>query len=108
MALLPLQVVTAAGVPMSGATVKLTSVTPLCGADTYTLPVTDALGLTRTSVPYGTYSYTVTNALGLTTAPTGVSVAAKTTSTVVVSKVVNGVTVNLTTYLPQTVVVTAS
>ena len=69
--MLPLQVVNPlTGAPVSGATVTLTATT--CGSsnnDHYTLPVTDAYGLTQTSVPYGTYSYTVTSKLGVTTAP---------------------------------------
>ncbi len=57
--LLPFQVVNASGAPVSGATVVITSTS--CGADgdQYTLPVTDADGLTQTAVPFGNYSYTV-------------------------------------------------
>ena len=88
LALLPLQVVTPAGVPMSGATVKLKTVSGGCAGDTYTMPATDAYGFTRTSVPYGTYSYTVTSALGIVTAPTSVTVAATTSSVVTLTKVV--------------------
>ena len=63
---LPLDIVTTATkAPVVGATVKLTSTTANCGADTYTMPVTDAYGLTQTSVPFGTYSYTVTTAGGV-------------------------------------------
>jgi Tfp pilus assembly protein PilV len=69
--LLPLQVVNpTTGAPVSGATVTLTATT--CGGsngDHYSLPVTDAYGLTQTSVPYGTYSYTVTSRAGVTTTP---------------------------------------
>jgi hypothetical protein len=57
--LLPVELVNASGVPVSGATVTLTS-TSCPGADSYNMPVTDAQGLTQTSVPYGSYSYTVT------------------------------------------------
>ncbi len=102
--LLPLQVVTPAGVPVSGATVKLTAATAGCPADTYTLPVTDAYGYTQTSIPYGTYSYTVTKG-GVTTSPAGVTLVAKTSSAV--SKFLNATLVS-TTYLPQPVVVTSS
>jgi Tfp pilus assembly protein PilV len=105
--LLPLQVVSPLGVPLSGATVKLTSVTAGCAADTYNLPATDAYGVTRSAIPFGTYTYTVTKG-GVTTAPTGVTVAAKTASYVTVAKVVGGVTTVFTTFLPQSVVVTSS
>lgn len=59
--LLPLQVVNA-GAPVRGATVTLTRTD--CGAttDSYTLPATDSLGFTRSSVPYGTYTYAVNGA----------------------------------------------
>ena len=72
--------------------------------DTYTLPVTDAYGFTRTSVPYGTYSYTVTKSGGDHLArrcdPGGQDQHA-------VSKFLNATLVS-TTYLPQPVVVTSS
>ena len=59
--LLPLQVVTASGAPVAGATVVLTSTScSPTGGDQYTLPVTDADGVTQTSVPFGNYSYSVT------------------------------------------------
>ena len=63
--LLPLQVVNASGAPVGGATVVITSTS--CGSpgDQYTLPVTDADGITETSVPFGNYTYSVT--VGATT-----------------------------------------
>lgn len=90
--LLPLQVDSVLGVPMSGATVTLTS-TSCTSSDKYTLPTTDAYGYTRTAVPYGTYSYTVTSSLGVVTAATGVTIT------------VNGSTIGVTT-APSTTAVT--
>ncbi len=58
--LLPLEVVNPiAGSPVSGATVTLSTTQCSSSPDTYTLPTTDAQGLSRTSVPYGTYTYSV-------------------------------------------------
>ena len=121
LALLPLQVTTAAGAPMSGATVTLT---PTCSGvgstDRYTMPATDAYGLTRTSVPYGVYTYTVTSATGVTTSPNssppaGVSLSlttsnsvAKTVTTVSGTPPTANPPVTTTYYLPGPVVVTAS
>jgi hypothetical protein len=68
------------------------------------MPVTDAFGITRTSIPYGTYSYTVLSN-GVTTAPTGVTL--RVTTTNYISKLLNGSLVS-TTYLPGPVVVTSS
>jgi hypothetical protein len=90
--LLPLQVVSLLGIPMSGAKVTLTS-TSCTNADQYVLPNTDAYGYTRTAVPYGTYSYTVTSSLGVVTAATGVTIT------------VNGSTIGVTTS-PSTTPVT--
>ena len=69
LALLPLQV-EMAGVPLVGATVTLCASTCATGNDQYTLPTTDAYGITRTSVPYGTYSYSVKTAGSLVFTPT--------------------------------------
>ena len=104
LSLLPLKLVTTAGVPVSGATIKIKAVTPTCLSDTYTLPVTDAYGLTQTSVPYGTYSYTVTSSTGTITSPT--TTLNDTTTSKVVSTSASGVAT--TTYLPGPVVVTST
>jgi Tfp pilus assembly protein PilV len=101
--LLPLQVVSHTLVPVGGATVKLTATTPGCGGDQYTLPITDANGITRTSVPYGTYSYTVTIS-GATTSPSPAVTLKVDTSTVTTT---NGMQAP-TNYLPNLVVVAAS
>ena len=108
--LLPLQVVNASGAPISGATLTLKATTTGCPADTYTLPLTDAAGITRTSVPYGTYSLTGSaGATTIPTNPTGSTVAitilvAASSVTVTTSTTVSGVTtpVAVTTYLPNT------
>ncbi len=94
--LLPLQVVSASGAPISGATVTLTST--LCPTDSYTLPVTDAFGNSRTSVPFGTYSYTVTSGTTVTPA-TGITITVN-PSAVVVTNTVTGPSGGVTTYLP--------
>ncbi len=98
---LPLKLVTTAGVPVSGATIKIKAVTvgSGCSGAVYTLPVTDTYGLTQTAVPYGTYSYTVTAGNGTVTSP------AATLSYITTSKVVVG---SATTYLPGPVVVTST
>ncbi len=70
--LLPLQLVNPSGVPVSGATITLTS-TACGGADSYNLPVTDPTGETSASVPYGSYSYTVTQG-GTAVAHTAVTI----------------------------------
>jgi hypothetical protein len=57
--LLPLQVVSPVGSDVGGATVVLTSTQCASPFDTYTLPTTDAAGLTRAAVPYGQYTYSV-------------------------------------------------
>ncbi len=105
--LLPLQVVNASGAPVSGATVVITSTS--CGApgDTYTLPVTDADGLTRTSVPYGNYSYTVTVGATTTTPATTFSVNANSVS---IPETVQGppTVVGTPNYLPGPVEVPSS
>jgi Tfp pilus assembly protein PilV len=97
--MLPLKLVTTAGVPVTGATIKIKAVTAGCSNDVYTLPATDAYGLTQTSVPYGTYSYTVTASNGTVTSPSA------TLAYITTSKVVSGAT---TTYLPGPVVVTST
>jgi Tfp pilus assembly protein PilV len=102
---LPLQVVSSTGAPVGGATVTLTSTT--CGGpggDTYVLPVTDADGLTQSSVPFGTYSYTVTSN-GVTTSPSGPVTLNVSTNSVI--EYTNGVQ-GPTTYLPGPVVVSSS
>lgn len=101
--LLPLQVVSHTLVPVGGATVKLTATTLGCGGDHYTLPVTDANGTTRTSVPYGTYSYSVT-VNGVTTSPSPTVTLKVDTSTVTTTNGVQGPT----NYLPNLVVVASS
>jgi hypothetical protein len=71
--LLSLQLVNAAGAPVSGASLTLTSTTNCgLGNDAYDLPVTDGYGQSEIAVPYGTYSYTVTIG-GVSTAHTSVS-----------------------------------
>ena len=84
--LLPLQVVSATGTPVGGATVTLTSATPSCPTDTYTLPATDPNGMSQTSVPYGAYSYTVTSGA--------------TSTTGIIQVGTNAVISGTTTYLP--------
>jgi Tfp pilus assembly protein PilV len=88
--LLPLQVVNTSGTPISGASLTLKATSSGCPADTYTLPLTDAAGITRTSVPYGTYS--LTGSAGATTIPTN-----PTGSTVAVSILVGASSVTVTT-----------
>ncbi len=56
--LLSLQVVGPTGAPLPGATVTLTS-TECSQNDVYTLPTSDAAGMTSSSLPYGSYTYTV-------------------------------------------------
>ena len=46
------------GAPLPGATVTLTS-TQCSQNDVYTLPTSDAAGMTSSSLPYGSYTYTV-------------------------------------------------
>jgi hypothetical protein len=105
--LLTLQVVTSAGAPMSGATVKFSAATAGCPTtDTFTLPASDAYGYVRAAVPYGTYTYTVTSQIGVTTAPAGATVTATNPAYVTVTKSSPASTVN--TFLPQPVVVTSS
>ncbi len=105
--LLTLQVVTSAGVPMSGATVKLSTATAGCATtDTFTLPASDAYGYVHTAIPYGTFTYTVTAQSGLTTAPAGATLTATNPAYVTVTKSSPASTVN--TYLPQPVVVASS
>jgi len=98
--LLPLQVVSHTLVPVGGATVTLTPTT--CGASSYhyTLPVTDANGVTRASVPYGTYSVTVN---GVPTSP-AVTLEVDTST---VTTFTNGVPGPIA-YLPNLVVVASS
>ena len=84
--LLPLQVVSATGTPVGGATVTLTSATPSCPTDTYALPATDPNGMSQTSVPYGAYSYTVTSGA--------------TSTTGIIQVGTNAVISGTTTYLP--------
>jgi Tfp pilus assembly protein PilV len=56
--LLPIKLVNpSTGAPVSGATVVVTSTQ--CSPDKYTVPITDPLGLSATSLPYGSYSYSV-------------------------------------------------
>jgi hypothetical protein len=115
--LLPLQVTDSSGVPLSGATVTLTS-TSCSTADKYTLPATDAYGMTRIAVPFGTYTYTVTNSLGLVTQPTvtigGVTSPSVTLSLTtanfvgVLTKNSGGTTTTVTTYLPGPITVRSS
>ncbi len=94
--LLPLQVVSATGAPISGATVTLTST--LCPTDSYTLPVTDAYGNSKTSVPFGTYSYTVTT--GTTVTPATALTITVNPSSVVVTNTAPAPPTAVTTYLP--------
>ncbi|MGA2835481.1 MAG: hypothetical protein ABSF84_02675 [Acidimicrobiales bacterium] len=70
--LLPLQLVTASGAVVSGATVTITSTSCGTDGDYYNLPATDAQGVTMTSVPYGSYSYSVTSGSSAV-APTNVT-----------------------------------
>jgi hypothetical protein len=100
--LLPLQLFTPAGVPVSGATITLTS-TSCPGADSYNMPVSDATGLTAASVPYGSYSYTVTKG-GTAVAHTAVTMNVGANS-VLIQYVANGPWV--TSYLPNAVPVSA-
>ena len=59
--LLPLQLVYSAAGPIApGASMTLTDWTCGSAGTIYNLPVTDATGVTMTSVPYGTYKYSVT------------------------------------------------
>ncbi|MGD0392563.1 MAG: hypothetical protein ABSC41_07950, partial [Acidimicrobiales bacterium] len=103
--LVPLQVLNSSGVPLSGATATLTASTSGCAADTYTLPLTDADGITRIAVPYGTYSFTAT--AGSTTVPTSNSSVTVTVgaSSVLVSTATTTsgttTTTSTTTYLPN-------
>ena len=53
LALLPIQLLSSSGSPVSGATITLTSTSCPTGSDSYNLPVTDGDGMTMTSVPYG-------------------------------------------------------
>ncbi len=114
---LPLQVTTSAGVPLSGATVTLTT-TSCSTADKYTLPATDANGLTTTAVPFGTYTYTVTTSAGITSQPTvtiggvtspSVTLSLATTNFVgILTKASNGTVSTVNTYLPGPIVVRSS
>ncbi|MGA3149254.1 MAG: hypothetical protein ABSF33_17535 [Acidimicrobiales bacterium] len=88
--LLPLQVVNSSGAAIGGATLTLTAATTSCAADSYTLPPTDAAGITRTSVPYGIY--TLTGTAGTTAIPVN-----PTGSTVTVSIQVGPSSVTVTT-----------
>jgi Tfp pilus assembly protein PilV len=85
LALLPIQLIGANGKPVSGAIVTLSATAP-CSTDAYNLPVTDANGVTMTSVPYGTYTYTVTSGSVATAHPVTLNVG------------VNSVTVGPATY----------
>jgi len=100
--LLSLQLVNTSGAPVSGASITLTSTT--CGsayADAYNMPVTDGYGQSAISVPFGSYSYSVTQN-GSSTAHTTVNL---TVGSSAVVESVNGA--STTTYLPQTVQVSA-
>ena len=88
--LLPLQVVNSSGTAIGGATLTLTATTTSSAADSYTLPPTDAAGITRTSVPYGIY--TLTGKAGTTAIPVN-----PTGSTVTVSIQVGPSSVTVTT-----------
>ncbi len=88
---LPIQVVSATGTPVSGATVTLTSATAGCPTDTYSLPATDPNGMSLTSVPYGAYGYTITSGANSLTGTLQVGT--------------NTVVAGTTTYLPDPVVV---
>lgn len=70
--LLPLHLTNSGGASVANATVTLTDTT--CGANgtIYNMPLTDATGVTMTSVPYGTYSYSVTVG-SVTVAPTNLT-----------------------------------
>ncbi len=61
--MLPLDVTTSTGTPVSGATVTMTAASTTagtaCAADSYTLPSTGPDGLSRTAVPYGLYNVTI-------------------------------------------------
>ena len=103
--LLPLQLVDSTGAPVGGATVTLT--TPACpvGSDAYNLPVTDAAGMTATSVPYGTYTYTVTLG-GSATAHTSTEITVGSDS-IQVTTGPTGSATTTSTFLPGTVQVSA-
>ncbi len=94
--LLPLQVVNPNGSAASGATVRLTS-TQCSGTDSYTLPTTDALGVTQTSIPFGTYSYAVN---GVQVANTTITVASN-----LVTVTDSSPSSSTSTYLPGPVLV---
>ena len=66
-----LTLVSAAGTPVVGAAVTITSI-GCPTVDAYNLPITDATGDTYASVPYGSYSYSVTYG-GSTVAHTNVT-----------------------------------
>jgi hypothetical protein len=101
LALLPLRLVTSAGVPVKGATVTLIPTSGCSGDTTYALPATDAYGLTTTAVPYGTYSYTVTTG--------GAPVSSTTTLNLTsASSVTLGGGTTATDYLPGPVTVPSS
>jgi hypothetical protein len=99
--LLSLQLTHAAtGLPYFNATVTITAATSGCPADTYTLQTTDAAGLSRTEVPYGTYSVSINGSTKIATlVVSGNSSAVQVTS---------GSTTTTTTYtLPTPVPVSA-
>ena len=56
--LVDMQVLGTTGAPLAGATVTLSSTQ--CSGDDYSLPTSDANGITSSSIPYGSYTYTVT------------------------------------------------
>ena len=101
LALLPIQLLSSTGSPVSGATITLTSTSCPTGSDSYNLPVTDGDGMTMTSVPYGSYSYTVTIG-SVATAHTTVILTLGTNSISVTNGAATG-----TFYPPQTVELSA-
>ena len=103
--LLPLKLVFANGAPAVGATVTLTATSCGVPGDTYNMPVTDATGVSTTSVPYGTYTYSVTVG-GVAVAPTNLSVNVG-PNTVKVTNSNNQSNAVVTTFLPSQVQVLA-
>jgi len=102
--LLPLQLVYNAGGPIAtGAAVTLTDWTCGSAGTTYNLPITDATGVTMTSVPYGTYKYSVTVG-GTAITPTGTSLIVGPNSVTVVGGLPASNGVN---FLPGTIQVQA-
>lgn len=100
--LVALQVEASNGSPLNGGTVTLQGATSGCAADQYTLPLTDAQGISRVAVPYGTYTLSAT--AGTTTVPpSGTTVTLQVSANAItVTTSTSSTSVATTTFLPKT------